>query len=326
MIRVTTVRDLLEGRYRSRKLLGKSQRSLIELRGTVNSWARQLGREPELADLGDDQVAAFLAWYHQQPVSKARPRHELASVEKQRRNLVALANFAVKLKWLDEPLALDAVDVPDREPLAWSDEQLAQLLAEAAKTQGTICGMPAGHWWVALILTIYACGPRLTSIMKLRWSELYLAEKLVLFRAETTKSGKDKLLGYSDRIAAALWRIQHPQRERVFAWPFDPGSARDDYTGNWQTLRRHLTRMQRRAGLPIDAKSKFHRLRKTTATVIADVFGEDEACRQLDHSDPRITRKSYIQRAKLKKQRHVWDSLPVPAFEEPSQSRQLELF
>ena len=320
MIRRSSVRDLLEDHYRPRKLLGKSPRSLTDLRGSLNAWAKSLGREPELADLTDEAVAAFLAWYHGQPVSQSRSRHELASVEKQRRNLVALANFAVKLRWLDEPLSLEPVDVPYREPQAWSDEQLACLLGEAAKTPGSISGVAAGPWWVALILLIYACGPRITAIMRLRWSDLYLDERLVLFRAETQKQGNEQMIGYSPRVAAALERIRQPARELVFCWPFDRQA------GNWQTLRRHLTRMQARAGLPVDSKSKFHRLRKTTATVIADTFSEEEACRQMGHSDPRLTRARYIQRAKLKKQRQMWDSLPVPAFEEPSQSRQLELF
>jgi len=326
MIRRSSVRDLLEDKYRVKKLLGKSSRSLTELRTTLNQWAKFLEREPELADLCDDGADAFLAWYFEQPVSKTRPTHSIASVEKQRRNLVALANFAVKIGWLDEPLALDPFDVPTFEPLAWSEEQLARLLYQAAIMPGTICAIPAGRWWVALILLAYASGARITAVMKLRWSELYLDDRLVLFRHETQKQGNEQMIGYSERVADALQRIQHPERERVFAWPFDPGSQLDSYKGNWQTLRRQFTRMLIRAGLPVDPKSKFHRLRKTTATVIADNFGEEEACRQMGHSDPRLTRTRYIQKAKLKKQRAVWDGLPIPAFPTPGDATQLELF
>ncbi len=206
MIRRTNVRDLLEDQYRPRKLLGKSERSLTELRGTVNAWARCLGREPELADLCDDEVVTFLAWYYDQPVSTTRPHHELASVEKQRRNLVAIANFAVKTGLLAEPLSIEPFDVPDREPQAWSEEQLAKLLYQASIMPGTIGGIPAGRWWVALILMIYACGPRITAIMKLRWSELYLDDRLVLFRHTTQKQGNEQMIGYSARIVElVIW-------------------------------------------------------------------------------------------------------------------------
>jgi integrase len=157
--------------------------------------------------------------------------------------------------------------------------------------------------------------------MRLKWSDVYRDDRCALFKAETQKGKKrDQLIGYSDFAAARLLAIEKPERELVFPWPYDKNAD------NWQTLRRHLTKyILRPAGLPTDRYSKFHRIRKTTATQLWIHAGEEAAVRQMGHSNANITRKHYIDRKKGAAVRPC-DSLPTPVYKRPGSTRQIFLF
>lgn len=311
MFKAISLRDLFEDKYRPLAMLGCSTRSFAEHRTTINRWRAFLGRDPLVSELEDERVALFLEW--------VAARRSPATVEKHRRNLSALAKFSAhrKRRYIDEPLDIPRIRCPEREPLAWSEPEIVLILEQAAALKGEICGIERGRWWEALLVLIYYCGTRIDATMRLKWQDVYLHERYALFRADTQKQKKDQPLAYPDFAVERLKAIRWPERELVFPWPYDQNAD------NWQTLRRHYTRyILIPCGLPTDGQSKFHRIRKTAATVTTDHVGEQAAVNLMGHSSPAITRKSYIQRTKLRAARSC-DLIPTPRYQRPGPEQRL---
>jgi integrase len=66
--------------------------------------------------------------------------------------------------------------------------------------------------------------------------------------------------------------------DRIFPFP---------YSGTY--LYKKLTGVLKRAGLPTDRKSKYHRFRRTVASAVARAGGDPT--RALDHASPKTTKK-----------------------------------
>ena len=236
---------------------------------TLARWAGILGRPPTLADFDEIAVARFLA---------ARSREvSPASVAKDRAQLVALWNFAAKRGLVDRWPEVRRVTVAERVPEAWTIEQFRRLLAAAALEQTTIAGVPARHWWRALLLLAYDTGERVAALRALRWEDV--RDDDVIFRAETRKGGRrDISRPFGDSTGLALGEIREPLRDLVFPWDRHPSYL-------WGRLGIIL----KRAGLPHDRRCKFHRIRRTTASFYAAAGGN--ATMLLDHSSPAVTRR-----------------------------------
>jgi hypothetical protein len=101
----------------------------------------------------------------------------------------------------------------------------------------------------------------------------------VIFRAESRKNRRRDIdRAISAETAQAIAEIAEPRRQRVFAW---------DKTIS--TLYNTMDRILARAGLPANRWSKWHRIRKTTASYYEAAGGS--AQRLLDHVSPAVTRR-----------------------------------
>jgi len=262
------VADLLRDLYAP--LRGVSDRTVALYDYTIRSWGQFLGRPPEISDFEELSVARFLAY-------RLRER-SVATSAKDRTQIRALWEFAARRGLVSVWPQIRPIRVPERIPVCWLTDEMTRLLEAARGRQGHIAGVPASRFWVAALLTCYEVGERVGALLALEWRDVSPAG--VVFRAETRKGRRrDLYRQISEDCHAALEAIRMPRR-LVFEWDRCPTN-----------LYRHLGKICEAAGLPNDRSSKFHRIRKTTASYAA-AAGLD-AQRLLDHSSP-VTTRAYL--------------------------------
>jgi len=121
---------------------------------------------------------------------------------------------------------------------------------------------------------------RISAILALTWDFL-ASDGWLTIPAEVRKCKReDKLFRLGEDTLAALEAIKEPARTEIFPWPYSR-------TYLWRCYKTIL----RRAGLPTDARSKFHRLRRSAATYYELAGGS--AMDLLGHSH-RETTKLYL--------------------------------
>ena len=279
-----TCRELLDDLYVP--LRGISERTQNLYHMTLASYGRHLGCEPTVEEhLSEIPVARYLS-------DRMRTR-SAATAAKDRSQIRALWEFAARRGLTDQFPLLRPIRVPERIPEAWTADEVRRLIEAAGDHEGVFAGVPAGLFFQALIRVLFDTGERISAVMALRWADV--GDGLVTFRAETRKmQTRDVIRGISPPTAAALEKIRRP-RPLVFVW--------DRCESN---LWRHIGLVNKRAGLPRDRKSKFHRLRKTCASYAA-AAGLDPQ-RLLDHSSPATTR-AYLD-PRIVTQRQACDVLP----------------
>lgn len=200
-----------------------------------------------------------------------------ATAAKDRAQIVALWTMAARRGLVDKWPEVRRIRVPERVPEAWTIEQLRLLLDEVALEKAVISGIPAPLWWRALLLVCYDTAERITAVRSLEWQDV--SPDSVVFRAESRKGGlRDIRRPIGRATAKALDLIREPKRDLVFPWPYTPAYL-------WGRMGIIL----RRAGLPADRRSKFHRIRRTTASFYA--AAGHSATALLDHSSPAVTRR-----------------------------------
>jgi len=243
-----------------------------QYRLTLKRFEEFLGRPPEVADLTDVQVQRFAA---------ARKVSTSASTaKKDRTHLQALANLAAKKRLLSEFLALPPMRAPGRVPRAYTAAEVATLIRAAKALPGRVGAVKRGLWWASLFRSLWETGERIGAHMSLRWGDVDLAGCWVTFPAEARKGHTRDI---RRRISPELadWLRLFPagsERSLVWAWP---GSE----TAIWNTF----ARLCKRQG--ITARG-FHGFRKASATYVA--AGGGDATAHLDHSDPRLAKRHYL--------------------------------
>ena len=115
-------------------------------------------------------------------------------------------------------------------------------------------------------------------MLAVRRVDVDLQRRWVFIRAESQKQRADQVLRISEATADYLAAIWQPERELV--WPLDCSRA---------TFYRHADAIFGAAGLPHDAKSKFHCLRKTSLSYTAAAYGRAAACDKAGHSSMAMT-------------------------------------
>lgn len=268
--------DVLRDYYAPCK--GISDRTVRLYGFTLKSFGEWLGaedgsgyREPTTADLDQYKVARFLAWRlrEREPATAAKDRAQI-------RALWAWA-WSEALPGVARGPSVRPVIVPERVPEAWLDSEMRALVQSAGQEVGKICGIPAAGWWRALVLTCYDTAERISATMSLRYADVH--GSVVIFRAEDRKGRRrDIARTISTDTAIAIDAIADPARELVF--PCDVCES---------AVYHRLNRILKRAGLPTDRWSKFHRIRKTTASYYAAAGGDAQLL--LDHSSPVVTRR-----------------------------------
>lgn len=266
---MSTIRDFFENKYRPRRLRGRSRNTLRLYRHSITAFSRWLGHEAELSDLNDDAVCQYLQALREQELSPY-------TVAKERSQLLAIWNCAARLKIVDRFPDVMPEKKPERIPLAWTIDEMTVLLGTCRQLSGMIGNVPAKLWWAALHLTIWDTAERIGALIACRREDLQ-PDGWLLVRAEYRKGNRsDKVYKLHDETMAALLGMRGHQA--LFPWPYST-------TYLWTRYKAVLER----AGLPTDRRSKFHRMRKSTASHYAAAGGNAQIL--LDHQDSRTTRR-----------------------------------
>lgn len=267
-----TLKDLFNRTYRPMKLLGKSANTIRLYNNSLGNFTKYLGREPTLDDLKDDVVIGFMAWHSDRGKSPDTANKDAGQI-------LALWRFAARKGmvsvWPDVPM----LPCPKRTPRAWLPDELAKLFESATREPGTIAGVKASLWWRTLLSVAFYSGERIGAIMAMKWDHVDLQNGWLFVPAEVRKGRRaDKAFPIPPSVVDMLYAIKEPPRDAVFPWPF-----------NLSLLYWRMNRILKRAGLPTDRKSKFHRIRRTTASYYKRIGGDPTAL--LDHADPKTTTK-----------------------------------
>jgi integrase len=174
--------DLLRDHYAPLKGISSRTTRLYEM--TLSSWSRTLGREPELTDLNEMEVAKFIG------VRKAA--RAAATAAKDRAQVRALWEFAARRKMVETFPMLPRVKIPQRVPEAWLSHEVSAILAACDTEPGQSEGVPHSQLFRALVMLLYETGERISAAMALEWRDV--SGNRVLFRAETRKGGERDVL------------------------------------------------------------------------------------------------------------------------------------
>jgi len=287
--------------YKPRRLAGRAESSDRQYRINLRHFDRYLGRPALLSDLDDDVVTGALGWKLQQSRSPSP-----ATANKMRNHLLSLWRYAAMKRHVPEGPDVRPLKEYKRTPTAWTPEQFAKLLA-ASQVHGQHCRrigrMPARIWWHCLLLVLYDTGIRIGAAHGLKVEDFDPESRRLLVPAEVQKQSADQVFILSEQTATALAEsVRAFPREKLFPWPFSRG-----------LLYHRLNVLLKLAGLPHGRRDKFHRVRRTSAT-LAEVFaGQGTATAHLGHSSPKVTER-YIDPSFLP-QNHVAEKLPRPNVE-----------
>lgn len=174
-------------------------------------------------------------------------------------------------------------------------------------------GPECSKWWVALVLFIYDTGTRIGATLQIEPADIDLDQGFVTLRGDVAKTGLEQVLRLSPQTVTAIREIYDPKAKRVWFW------------GLSSPIQRSLGSILAKAGLPTGRESKFHRIRKTCASLTAAAGRRDLAQSTLGHTTGAMTN-AYIDKRALPIEsaadvllRPTWgDSTPRTSPETPS--------
>lgn len=302
-----TLKELLE-RYQDLRNLSPKTSVLYDM--LLDRLRAFLGHEPTVADLDDLVISRYLRERatHSWAGKPIRP----ASVQKDKVMIAAVWNYAARKRWAAEFPELPRIKVPKSIPVgrAYPAEDVQKLIRRALRRRGQTGGKPSCWWWATLLYMGYCTGERAEAMMSLRWGEIDLERRTVLFRGETRKGQTRDI---ERDITPELARLMAPQRgkpdELVWVWDRCRGSL-------WTSLQL-LCRLA-------DVKYRgFHGLRRTRASYAALAGGTAAATQVLDHSDPKLQER-YVDPTICPAEQSNVDCLPpLDLTEPPKNPRQL---
>jgi len=278
--------DLFSNYYRPLRLRGKSLQTCRLYGCTIRTFGKWLGYPPTVDDLSDLMLSRFLE-------ERAATRSPYTA-EKERTQLVSLARFARDRGLIQMMPEVPPAPLPERVPLAFTLTELQGIMRAAAATRGTVGHVAAGVWFTALVSVLWETAERIGAVLECVPGDFTGPHLLV--RAEVRKGGKrDKAYRLSERTATLV--RQAAGERRIFEWP----QARTYLWAKYADI-------VARAGLGKGRHLSFHALRRSAASHFQSLGGDAVAL--LDHSNPRITHRWYLDRRMTDRGPQPCDLLP----------------
>lgn len=258
----------------------------VELYGeTLDRLRDHLGHEATLDDLSDLAVARFLRWRSQQPNGRKGVLSP-ASVAKDSAHIRTIWNWCARkrMKKSDGEL-LEFPDyarprVPKPRPVAYTAEELQQLLDVARHRKGFIAGVPAAWFWPTMLKAMFETGERVGAVLAIRWGEVDIDRRTLTFLAATRKGHRETITRQiSPELTAIMATRRRAPNELVWPWLEDRkiGSA----YGSLRVL-------CRTAKVPYHP---FHSIRKSTASYLKRAGVS--AKKQLGHASEEMAENHY---------------------------------
>lgn len=295
-----TLYNICQTRYFPRAMKVRNKKTKAAYLRSIRDFGAAIGHEPRAADLTEDSLIVMAVWMQDQKKRGGFPRFSPTSINERVGRVRALAAWMFKKRLIDEVPDFVPVHEPRKNPRAWRKEDLPPLFESCRQEAGEIMpGILAADWWWSINMAIYDCGERIGAMLQAEWDMLDVVNLTLVLPAGIRKGCiEDKVHSLDAATVAAIERLR--PAGSVLIWP---------WVKNLSTLYNHFRRILIRADLPHDRGSKFHRMRRTTATFLHKA-GLD-ASMTLGH-DPRVCRESYLDRTQLVESRPC-DSLPRPA-------------
>ena len=252
--------------YLATVAVGASAGTLRLYRLTLGRFAETVGGAPSIEHLTDEWVGRHAA----RRLADGKSRH---TIRCEMSKLLALWRFAARRKLVDDWPEVKPIAAPQREPRAWTEAEFNRLW-RACDFAAPVGDCPGPLWWRALLLVLLDTGERIGAVLALEWAGV--EEGRLYLPAEVRKGGLvDRTYTVGPDTSAILQRLPR-QGDRVFAAPICLG-----------TIYNRLAALLKRAKLPADHRSKFHRVRRTHASHLQAAGGD--AQRSLGHSSAKVT-------------------------------------
>lgn len=234
-----------------------------------------IGRPAKISDLTDDHLRALLSWLQrerQQTPITANTSHKC---------IVRLWRWCRDRGLITTGPTVPPLREPVQTPRAGSAAQLRQLVAAAVASPGTICGLPASTWWLALLALEWDTGCRASELLELRWEWLDWERAWLVVPAAARKGQRrDAAYGLMADTMRLLASIRQPSG-RILRWDLD----RSRYYQLWKEL-------LLAAGLPTGRHFKTQWLRRSFASHLQ--AGGGDATAALGHSSRATTLNHYL--------------------------------
>lgn len=259
--------------YREKRLPLGDNSTLRQFAINFRRFNLYLGREATINDLNDDSIQRVMVGMVRKDGLEPR------TANKFRDNMLALWRFLCRRGLLTRWPEVSPLNEPERDPIAWSREQLRVLFRACEQQEGDFNGVPANLFWHCLHAVAWDVAERISGLLSLAWSDVDLHGRWVTIRAEGRK-GKtaDKTSRIHADTANLLAKIITPRRELVFDWPYSQCYLWPKYG-----------KILEAAGLPNDRRHKFHCMRKSSASYFEAAGGN--AQKLLGHKDGRVTQR-----------------------------------
>lgn len=276
-----TLRAMFEDEYFPERLADADPGTVQHYRRVLECLRVHAGRDVLITELTDALIVGYLQVLREAGMSPRRVNHE-------RSQLLALWRHAYQTRRLDTLPRVRKLKEFTESPTAWTESQLRQLLAAcgAVDYAGDIDGLPFADFWTAAILVAYYTAIRRRALFSIRRDDVDLARGIVRVRGRGMKNRRGQAFQVGADCVAALERIWQPPRELLLPWPFSKG-----------TIDKHFRRIKAAAGLETEAGlplQSFHRIRRSTATLICDRAGLPASSQHLGHSSTALTSARYV--------------------------------
>lgn len=185
------------------------------------------------------------------------------------------------------PARVPRVRVPKRLPQAWYLGEVGKLIQVCRQLPGHMhkTAIPKRVWWSSQILFLYDTGARIGASLAVSPHEIDLDRRVARLSVDAAKTGYEQLVSISNETADAIAEQLEYSRAYPRVWP---------YLARRESLFVGLKSILRRAGLPDDRASMFHRMRRTNATWSAKHGSIEMAQKQLGHRSPQMTIERYL--------------------------------
>jgi integrase len=261
--------DYFADKYRPCQLVGCARPTIALYEVSLRHWERWPGRVP-LDRIDSPSLAQFAEWM--------LPGRSPVSVNSYMRPILAILHFAADEDDIAKAPKFRRLREPKRVPLAFTIDEFNAVMAETGKEDYLIGGIRAKLWLPSFFCADWESGLRVNALLSIVSFDMLLEQGGFYCQAEKQKDAEADWYPLSPATLELIQKIYDPRRKLV--WPLDK-------TVYW--LRDRLTDMMNRSGIysPGGSCSKFHRLRKSTASYMA-AAGLD-AQKKMGHSSPKTT-------------------------------------
>ncbi|HBJ33740.1 MAG TPA: hypothetical protein DDZ51_03040, partial [Planctomycetaceae bacterium] len=279
--RQMTLLATLTDHYQPERLTGRSANTTRLYKHSINAFSKYLCRPARVADLNTETVCKFLNFM------LTETKLARATIQKDRTQLCTLWNWCAKKGWLTEFPQIASINCPDRIPDSWTDEEIKALMNACKLQQGMIGSIPACDFWLALLSVIHDSAERIGALLKTEASDLDSSGFLTVRGEHRKGSKRDKQYRLQPITVERLEAIRRPGQKRLFPWPYC-----------YMYIFSLYGKVLESAGLPNNRRTKFHKIRRTTASNFEAAGGN--ATELLDHNNRSTTTKAYLNPSVLK--------------------------